>query len=149
MKNIITKKKKEEIVQNEDSEKLSKAFNLPGSALIFTMFILSGMLIVAMSGAYIILTGIIASGLQSQSTRAYFAAEAGAEKILWDFRKQGREYSTGTQGSGLPIEEGTTPDGAASYKVYHTYDVNNPQIRNNYTSVGTFNNIRRSVEISF
>lgn len=128
--------------------KKSRKFKLPGSALIFTMFILSGMLIVAMSGAYIILTGIIAGGVQSQSTRAYFAAEAGAEKILWELRTQGIRYDANMQGSSEPITSGAIPDGTI-YEIYHTRDRENPGLINNYTSVGTFNNISRSVEISF
>lgn len=126
----------------KDDRKGSKAFNLPGSALMFTMFILSGMLIVAMSGAYIILTGIIAGGVQSQSTRAYFAAEAGAERLLYDFRVQ----SIGLDD--LFTDRVDLP-GGTYYKIYHTQDPDNPLIVNNYTSVGTFNNISRSVEISF
>lgn len=144
--NIEKRKKRNCLLQDK---KKSTKFNLPGSALIFTMFILSGMLIVAMSGAYIILTGIIAGGVQSQSTRAYFTAEAGAEKILWELRTQGIRYNANMQGSGEPLFPPVTlPDGT-SYKVYHTRDKNNPGAINNYTSVGTFNNISRSVEISF
>lgn len=143
--NIEKRKKRNCLLQNK---KKSTKFNLPGSALIFTMFILSGMLIVAMSGAYIILTGIIAGGVQSQSTRAYFTAEAGAEKILWELRTQGIRYPASMQGSSEPITSGAIPDGT-SYKIYHTRDKNNPGAINNYTSVGTFNNISRSVEISF
>ena len=36
--------------------------------MILTMFILAGILIVAMSGAYIVLVGITSSGFQAQST---------------------------------------------------------------------------------
>ena len=62
-------------------------YNKSGSALILTMFILAGMMIVAFSGSYIVLVGIRASGVQYQSTQAYFAAESGAEKLLYKLRR--------------------------------------------------------------
>ena len=112
-----------------------------GSALILTMFILSGMLIVAMSGSYVILLGIKAGGLQAQSTKAYFAAEAGAERLLWELRKDG--YIQTTQAVILtPIFTGTMNDGS-TYKVYFT-GFNGHLI---FTSVGESQSARRSVEI--
>lgn len=143
----MDKKEIQKEFELKDGKKVSKDFNLSGSALMFTMFILSGMLIVAMSGAYIILSGIIAGGIQSQSTKSYFAAEAGAERILWDFRKKGRTYNPDTKDSGEYISEDTLP-GGTFYKIYHTSDVDS-SVRNNYSSVGTFGNISRSVEVSF
>ena len=62
-------------------------YNKSGSALILTMFILAGMMIVAFSGSYIVLVGIRSSGVQYQSTQAYFAAESGAEKLLYKLRR--------------------------------------------------------------
>lgn len=117
--------------------------DLKGSALIFTMFIMAGMLIVAMSGAYLIFTGILASGVQSQSTKAYFAAEAGAERILWDYRKADAAAG-GSASQGSILRAGTLGDGI-TFRVYYT-----PQSTlHNYTSIGSFNNIKRSVEVSF
>ncbi len=112
-----------------------------GSALILTMFILAGMLIVAMSGSYVILLGIKAGGLQAQSTKAYFAAEAGAERLLWELRKNG--YSQNDQVvSPNPIFVGTMNDGS-TYKVYYS-GFNGHLI---FTSVGESQSARRSVEI--
>jgi len=122
-----------------------KKFQYRGSALIFTMFILSGMLIVAMSGSYIILTGLIASGIQSQSTKAYFIAEAGAEDILWQFRQNSADYGTDNRGTEVPFIIEVIDDNL-KYSIYHTV---NASTLNSYSSVGTYNNIRRSVEVSF
>ena len=63
-----------------------------GSALALTMFVLAGMMIVAISGAYIVMVGIKAAGVQSQSTKAYFAAESGSERVLWEMRRNGWKY---------------------------------------------------------
>ncbi|MFA5131428.1 MAG: pilus assembly PilX N-terminal domain-containing protein [Patescibacteria group bacterium] len=110
-----------------------------GSALALTMFIIAGMLVVAMSGSYIILLGIKAAGVQSQSTKAYFAAEAGSEKILWELRQRGW-WST-ENSTEETVFEGTLPLGS-DYKVYYTHF--NPII---FTSIGEFNKTKRSVEL--
>jgi uncharacterized protein (UPF0333 family) len=130
----------------EDKKNIVSKFQLKGSALIFTMFILAGMLIVAMSGSYLILTGIIAGGIQSQSTKAYFAAESGAENILWQFRKDDANYGNIYKDTGTPLMQGVISENI-DYNVYHTSSPNGSL--HNYTSIGTYNNIRRSVEISF
>ncbi|MFA5024006.1 MAG: pilus assembly PilX N-terminal domain-containing protein [Patescibacteria group bacterium] len=111
----------------------------PGSALLLTMFILAGMLIVAMSGAYITLLGIQASGIQSQSTKAYFAAEAGAENLLWFLRRNGWEYNDPSE---TPIFEGTMPVSRAGYNVYFTAF---PPLK--FSAIGEYNKTKRSVEI--
>lgn len=110
-----------------------------GSALLLTMFILAGMLVVAMSGAYIILLGIKAAGIQSQSTKAYYAAEAGGEKLLWELRKHEWYYN---MPSNEVLFSDTMPVTGANYKVYFTLFP--PLI---FTSVGEYNNTKRSIEI--
>lgn len=111
-----------------------------GSALALTMFILAGMLMVAMSGSSIILLGIKAGGIQSQSTKAYFAAESGTERILWELN--GND-------SGLPASYSLTDPvfdvtmpGGENYKIYYSHF--DPII---FTSVGEFNKTKRSVQI--
>jgi len=53
------------------------------SALILTIFIMAGMLLAAIGGAYVSVLGIKAGGIQADSTKAYYAAEAGSEYLLW------------------------------------------------------------------
>jgi len=120
--------------------------NKKANAMIFTMFILAGMLIVAISGAYLILVGIKAAGVQTQSTRAYFAAESGSERILWEFRKNGADYGTSEMGTGVPILEDLNLGDNLSFQIFHNLD---PDTLHNYRSVGSYGNVKRSVEISF
>lgn len=113
-----------------------------GSALLLTMFILAGMIIVAMSGAYMVLLGIKAGGIQSQSMKAYFSAEAGSERFLWELRKNSYSY---TYPSEDPIFSDTLENGG-DYNVYFTEFVPGvtPLI---FQSVGEFQNNKRSVEL--
>lgn len=120
-------------------KRLNSTIVYPGSALVLTMFIMAGMLIVAMSGAYVVWLGIKTGGIQAQSTRAYYMAEAGAEKLLWELRKGYYEYdATSTT---VSIFEYGLPSGA-SYKVYF---VDFPPLV--FQSIGEYKATRRSVEI--
>ncbi len=112
----------------------------PGSALALTMFILAGMLMVAMSGSYIILLGIKAAGVQSQSTKAYFAAESGAEKFLYEYRR-GIWEPTGDPSVDIPIYTNNMDLGSR----YEVYFIHWPPLYIN--SVGSFNSTKRSVEL--
>jgi len=111
---------------------------IPGSALILTMFIMAGMLVVALSGAYVVALGLRAGGVQAQSTKAYYAAEAGAEQLLWELRQNGYEYGAPSE---IPLFSGALSSGA-SYDVY--FRDFPPLI---FQSVGNYQNSQRSVEI--
>lgn len=113
--------------------------------MILTMFILAGMLIVAMSGSYIILIGIKAGGTQAQSTKAYFAAEAGLEDILYQVRKQELPHTPDDVSQDTPIISGDLISSGVSYKVYFT-DAEPTRV---FQSVGEFQSAKRSVEANF
>lgn len=116
-----------------------------GSALALTMFILAGMIVVALSGSYIMILSLKASGIQSQSAKAYFAAESGAEEILFEIRKNNWPYYEENVSFEVPIEKfnnGNLSSGA-SYQVYYT-NLNNPII---FDSIGSFQGTRRSVQL--
>lgn len=132
LKNIVKKKK-------------IKNISKQGSALIMTMFILSGILIVAMSGAYIILKGINSGILQSESVKAYFIAESGVENILWEFRQNSADYGTGDIGTGVALKFQDMGNNTG-YRILH---IANPNTLHNYKSVGNYRNVKRSVEVSF
>jgi hypothetical protein len=117
---------------------MSAKASQPGSALILTMFIMAGMLIVAASGAYIVLLGIRSGGIQAQSMKAYFAAEAGSERLLWELRQNGYAY---TSPDIDPVFTGNLSS-SASYEVFFTRL--SPLI---FSSVGDFQNNKRSVEL--
>lgn len=111
-----------------------------GSALLLALFIMTSIMIVAFSGATTILTGLKTSGTETRSFKAYFGAEAGAEHLLWEVRKNG--YDLGVY-SATSTFTGTL-ENSASYLV--DYKSFNPII---FTSVGSYGNTKRSVEISF
>lgn len=112
--------------------------------MILTMFILAGILVVAMSGSYIVLAGITAGGTQAQSTKAYFAAESGIEFILWDLRKNGNNHSMAQVGMITPLATGTFVSPNLSYQVF--FSKFPPRT---YVSIGNFQSSKRSVEVSF
>lgn len=58
-----------------------------GTALMMTMMVLSSVLFIALATSDVVRNGMIASKSQVYSTKAYFAAESGAERILWEIRK--------------------------------------------------------------
>lgn len=108
-----------------------------------TMFILSAMMLIVFGGAAVVVSGLKMGGVQSQSTRAYFAAEAGAERLLYDFRKAGAFNDLSQLGQSNIFGTTTLPAGAA-YIV--SYDHFNPII---FTSIGIYEQTRRSVELNF
>jgi len=109
-----------------------------GSALALTMFILAGMLMVAMSGSTVILLGLKAGGIQAQSTKAYYKAESGIERILWELNQNSWVLPSPSLVDpvfDVPMREG-------NYKIYYTnFD---PII---FTSVGEFQQTKRSVQV--
>mgnify|MGYP006966096639 FL=1 len=100
---------------------------------------MAGMIIVAMGGAYVGLLGIKAAGIQSQSTKAYYAAESGMEKFLFELYQDGYEY--GEVDQDLSIMN-------ADFGVGNHYDVyftDYPPLT--FQSVGEYLKTKRSVEV--
>ncbi len=108
-----------------------------------TMFILGAMMLIVFGGAAVVVSGLKMGGVQSQSTRAYFAAEAGAERLLYDFRKTSLFESMDKLGI-RNVFGTTTLSSGSSYIV--SYDHFNPII---FTSIGIYKQTRRSVELNF
>jgi hypothetical protein len=117
---------------------------------------MSGMMIVALGNSYIVLLGIQAAGTQARSTKAYFVAEAGAERLLWEIRKN--QYKLPKRPLGTPIcTSGTActsfgnqtiidtdgPDYLGS--IYQVYFTSFPVLT--FKAVGTYLNTSRSIEI--
>jgi hypothetical protein len=64
-----------------------KSFNYKsGSVLLLTLFILTFVVVTVLGGATLALTSTQMASIQSHSTKAYFAAEAGAEQLLFRVR---------------------------------------------------------------
>jgi hypothetical protein len=67
---------------------MNKIFsNKKGTALLMTVLILNSILIVSLAIAQIVFSGVKMGNKEALSTKAYFAAETGAERVLWEFRK--------------------------------------------------------------
>ena len=117
--------------------------NKKGSALMFTVFILTGMLVVAIAVGDLVISGLKMSRVQTDSTKAFYAAESGIEKTLYEVRQN--EYDLLLDGDQNDIFGGSLSlDNGSSYVV--NYASSTVSI---FTSVGTYNNTRRSVQISF
>lgn len=67
--------------------------NKGGTILMMTVIILSTVLTATMVASESIRKGVMAGRGQMDATKAFFVAEAGAERILWDLRKGGSDVS--------------------------------------------------------
>ena len=118
-----------------------RAKNNNGTALLMTLLILTSILVVALGAASLIVPGIRMSRTQAQSTKAFFAAEAGVERALWEVRKNGYavpEVDTDNVFSGsLGNSSAYQADCALSL----------PQVT--FTSTGRYQQTRRSVAVNF
>ena len=116
------------------------------SALILTMFIMSGMMLAAMSGAYVVFLGIRAGGLQAQSGRAYYAAESGAEYLLWRLRRDPNDrYYPDSNSQGQMILSGSVEGNGTYTATYEVYYIDYPP--HVFQAVGDYQGARRSVEL--
>lgn len=62
------------------------------TAILMTMLILAGILFIGLTASQLVNNGLILGKTQVNSTKAYFAAEAGAERILWGVRSFPSEF---------------------------------------------------------
>ena len=109
-----------------------------GTALMMTLLILTGALTVSLIAADLIVNSIKAGRAQSYSTKAYFAAEAGAEKSLWEIRKN--NFSQNEDQENVFSEE------LGNDSIYHVdYASSSPAVV--FTSTGVFRGVYRAVEI--
>ncbi|MBU4256947.1 pilus assembly PilX N-terminal domain-containing protein [Candidatus Parcubacteria bacterium] len=125
--------------------------NNHGSALLITVLILTSILAVALGAANLVVSGIKMSGGQERSTIAYFAAEAGAERVLWNLHYG--DFSGCNLGEYVKFGAAATCDtnpnpetlsNNSSYSVY--YKSTTPLA---ITSTGGFANVKRIVELGF
>jgi len=135
--------------------------NHNGVALLMTMLIMASFLVVVLMAADIITSGITMAKTQTFSTRAFFAAEAGAERALWEVRKNNFAFERADTTAcfdptdyiefiypapavcNLTLQEYTLSNNA-SYSV--VYASSSPII---FRSIGDFSDTRRVVEVSF
>jgi Tfp pilus assembly protein PilX len=111
--------------------------NQAGTALLMTVLILNTIIVISLAAAKLIISGVKMSGTQAKSTKAYFAAESGAEQALWRWR-----------------QEGWNPVGCDDNDVCHDTLLNNSTYQVICTSTpvkirsaGSFGGIKRTVEV--
>jgi hypothetical protein len=114
-----------------------------GSAILLTLFLLSGIMVVAFAGSYLVMAGLRSGALQYDSSRAYFAAESGAEYSLNAVRKEG--YDLDPLAIRPNFLAGDMPSGYAG-KFVVDYTKWNPIT---LTSVGSYGVTKRGIELNF
>lgn len=108
-----------------------------------TLFILAAIMLIVFGGASVVASGLKMGRVQSQSTRAYFAAEAGAERVLYEFRHTSNFDDNSLVGTDNVFGTTTLSTGGV-YTV--NYDSFNPIV---FTSIGGYEDTKRSVELNF
>lgn len=134
------------------------ANNKKGTALFMTMMVLTGILTISLSVASIVMSDIVMSRTQTHSTKAYFAAEAGAERILYLARKESFLSGSSCDDPIICVNFATKKcvscddtsakndlTNGSSYKVEYFFTALNVSIM----SAGVYSGARRSVEIGY
>lgn len=129
--------------------------NQKGIALIMALFILTSILVISFGAAELVIPGIKMGRVQTYSTKAYFTAESGAERILWGIRKNSFSISTCNSESSKYVNflEGGCVSGKQSYflpddEKYEVICASKGAL-NIFKSIGTYLGIKRSVQISY
>ena len=118
-----------------------------GSALLMALLIITSIVIIAMGGSTLALTGVRMAGVQSQSVRSYYASEAGIEELLYRVRKDLSIDLSPAIGT-IVINKTTFTDSETDYEV--KLSAKRPFNEENiFTSLGFYLNTRRSVDVSF
>jgi hypothetical protein len=123
-----------------------------GTALLMTVLILNSILLISLATAQLIVNGVKNSGTQSRSTEAYFSAESGSERVLYEYRKgvnncgvQGYATTTCVFSKSLTLPNG----GTTSYTVSWLKGDNNAGDTLVFISIGTYAGLGRSDELDF
>jgi hypothetical protein len=147
-------------IMKKTIKKLSK--NQTGAiAVLISVLIMSAILTVTLAASAIIQNGIIMGKTQVHSTKAYFAAEAGLERLLYDIRKNSFSGCSVDQhviiGSPSTCSAGS-PSPLASLSNQTTFDIQyktpKPSLCPSVCSVsfysfGSFSGVRRAVEVAY
>lgn len=75
--------------------------NLKGStAIMMIVVVMGGMLFVSLTVGQIVVNGLVSGRTQVRSTIAFYAAEAGSERFLWEIRQNGNLVNLPSAGGG-------------------------------------------------
>ena len=149
-----------------------------GTAIMMTVLMLTVILTITLAAADIVRNGLVMSQDQVNSTKAYFAAEAGAERILWDTRPRPprlsfpfdncTELSPGNidqdmcfdadpgdidacenDFSNCANEDKQTLSNGAIFQLNYKYDDTGSDATTTLSSLGTFGDIHRNVQLKY
>lgn len=132
------------------------------TVVLLTVLIMSSILTVALSLGSVVINGLKVSKDQANATQAYFAAEAGAEKFLWEVRKNNFDPTTsspacssdeyisadflGCENTIDPLARSTSTNGSSFY-IFYEYPVVNATTT--LTNFGEYKGTRRAVKLKY
>ena len=117
-------------------------------ALLLTMLLLSGILVVTLTAADLVMAGIKMNRLTGYSSLAFFASEAGLERALWEARKSGNPLSTDNNSDFLKCSNNLQSCSLVNNSSYAVkYTVSAPNVT--FKSIGKFEGAKRSVESAY
>lgn len=136
--------------------------NKGGTVLIVSLLVLSSILIVTLTASEINRNNLIMNRDQYGSTKAYFAAEAGAERVLWEIMKNGFDPTNSAvciDGDYVTLSDSPTPANAScgAGLVEYTFPENQARYRVRVLTIapliihsyGVYKDVQRRVELSF
>lgn len=135
-----------------------RILNQKGATIIMiTILVMTSILAVGLSLSNIVVNGLKASRTQANATQAYFAAEAGAERILWEIRKDAFDpWDSGCNNVNQYINTnfdgcvGTFPPPMNSLTIadfYIRYGTTTPTTT--LSNFGLYKGTRRSVQLTY
>lgn len=144
-----------------------------GSTMILmSFFVLFSILIISLSLSAIVVNGLKMGTEQVHSTKAFFAAEAGAERIMWEIRKNNIEPGDGISeyckakpadfcfdisgdlsscGLGCDTSETKTQtlSNGANYRISFDYESDPAYSTTTLTSYGNYQDINRTIKLQY
>ena len=133
--------------------------NKGGTTIMITVMIMMTILTVSFSLSNIVTNGLKVSVNQTNATKAYYAAESGAEQYLWEVRQNAfypengpicfdEEYVlTNFTGCSLPLNATNTFNLSNGASFYVFYEFNTPTTT--VTNFGEYKGTRRAIQIAY
>ena len=132
-----------------------------GTAILLVLLIMSSFLVVTLAMSDLVINGFRMDKTQLESTKSYFAAEAGAERILYEIRKLGFDVTIGPCVNGdyidyspgncdvndcCTVAEFLYPlSNGSEYKTVYSFDAPTTTL----SSIGIFDDVQRKVEVRY
>lgn len=122
--------------------------NNQGVALLLTLLMLSGILVVTLGAADLVLAGIKMNRQTGYSSLAFFASEAGLERALWEARKHNYLFPNPPADNIFgSVELGNNSFYQVNYATSSPPLVPVPTVT--FKSIGSFRGVKRSVESTY